>query len=167
MPAILAGAALFAVPLLLAVPVYRGLEGVFVDDPMPTAGDLAKLAAESTEYLVTLASAVLGLFWLLMSDKVTELNDRLRPRWRAVAVAGALSCAASLWTGFVALQVILQASADAVVRFALGWVKWLHFVQLVEIATGFALLGSSVLSTILRPLPTVPATGGIEEETAA
>ena len=94
MPAVLAGAELFAVPLLLAVPVYRGLEGVFVDDPMPTAGDLAKLAAESTEYLVALASAVLGLLWLLMSEKVTELNDRLRPRWRAVAMASAPSCSA-------------------------------------------------------------------------
>jgi hypothetical protein len=51
----------------------------------------------------------------------------------------------------VALQVILQATADAVVRFALGWVKWLHCLQLVEIATGFALLGSAVLSTLLRP----------------
>jgi len=48
-----AGVALFAVPLLLALPVYRSLEGVFVDDPMPTAGDLAKLAAGSTEYTVT------------------------------------------------------------------------------------------------------------------
>jgi hypothetical protein len=147
------------------MPVYRGLEGVFVDDPMPTAGDLAKLAAESTEYLVTLATGVLGLFGLLMSEKVSELNDRLRPRWRRVAVVGAVACAASLWTGFVALQVILQATADAVVRFALGWVKWFHLVQLVEIATGFALLGSSVLSTLLRPGMASEVGAGSNEET--
>jgi hypothetical protein len=167
MPAILAGAAFFAVPLLLAIPVYRGLEGVFADDPPPTAGDLAKLAAESTEYLVTLASAVLGLFWILLSDRITELNDKLRPRWRAISVAGAICCAASLWTGFVALQVILQASADAVVRFALGWVKWLHFVQLLEIATGFALLGSAVLSTLLRPPTPTPAAESLERKPVA
>jgi hypothetical protein len=163
--AVLAGVALFAVPLLLAVPVYRGLEGVFVDDPMPTAGDLAKLAAESTEYLVTLATGVLGLFGLLMSEKISELKDRLRPRWRKVAVVGAISCAASLWTGFVALQVILQATADAVVRFALGWVKWFHLLQLVEIAIGFALLGSSVLSTLLQPDRPVPARSEAEGKT--
>jgi hypothetical protein len=56
--AVLAGVALFAVPRLLAGPVYRDLEGVFVDDPMPAAQDLARLASESTEYLVTQRPAV-------------------------------------------------------------------------------------------------------------
>lgn len=140
---------LFLLPAILALPIARGLENVIVDRPKATAGDLAATAMTATQYLVGLAGGVLGLLGLLMSDKVSNFSRRLGPRWRGVVAAGFLACAVSLWTGFVTLQLILRATADAVVRVSLERILWLHLFQFLELAVGLALIGGAVLWRIV------------------
>jgi hypothetical protein len=133
----------------LAVPVFVGLESRVRDKPAAPPADLARQALSATQYLVTLATAVLGLIGLLLSEKLTNVRERLDERSRSRVFAGATVTGLSLLTGFMAMWVILRASADKLMRAALDWVLWLNLAQLVELGLGMALIGWSVLKATL------------------
>lgn len=152
------------VPVGIAAPVHLGLHGFPVDDPMPTGNDLAALAIDTTQYLVTLATAVLGLVGLFLSRDGTAAAEHLDRKSREHLAYGALACGASLWTGFVSLEVVLRASADAVVRASVGrWVFWLHLWQLIALAVGVALIGVTLLSRLLVTTIRDPSAGRREQ----
>lgn len=140
-----ATAAAIIVPLLLWVPIHRGVSGAIVDAPKSTAIELATLATNATQYLVTLTTALCGLVGFMLTRKGSDLGDKLSSRWRITLALGAICLGVSLWTGFVVHQLVLQAAADAVVRDSLSRVTALHLLQLAELAAGVALMGAAVV----------------------
>lgn len=143
------GAALASLfPLVVLVFMVRGLEGS-LDEPMATSEELARLSVDATQYLVTLATAVLGLLGFLMSEKLLDFGRSLQPRSRHILAYGAVATGFSLWTGFVVIQVVLRDAAYGVIRLGLDWVLWLHFLQVAELAIGVALIGWVFLHRIV------------------
>ena len=139
------------VPLLLWLPIHRGVSGAIVDTPKSSAIELATLATNATQYLVTLTTALCGVVGFILTRKDSALTDQLLRRWSIPLALGAVLLGVSLWTGFVVHQTVLQAAADAVMRDSLSSITTLHLVQLVELAAGVALMGSAVvLGVILK-----------------
>ena len=127
-------------PFKLALDLHQGVQGATADIPKPSAADLATLAIGATQYLVTLGIALIGLVGAALSERVLNLMHLSNPANRRMLYGGTTMAGLSLYTGFVAHEVILRAAADAIVRPQLELIIALHIAQLVELAVALLLI---------------------------
>lgn len=139
-------------PLYLAWPLVVGFEGK-VDDPAMPPQQLVQQVADTTKYLQGLATSVLGLIGLLMSERVSTYWHRLSSGRRRLVIVGGLLCACSICVGFVTQWTILSLSDDNVVRSGLPHVLPLNLIQATELAVGVLLIGTTAFSALDESLP--------------
>lgn len=119
--------------------------GLPVDEPLTTAADIARLSLESTKYLVSLTTAVLGLLGLLAAQKLPSLKAPLGARERWAFGFGAVLLGLSLWAGFTAHHVAVAAAADGIVRASVPRMLWLQRLQVFELGLGVFFIGIPML----------------------
>jgi hypothetical protein len=131
------------VPVIVGLCVFHGITGLS-DNPKPEAIDLANQVAGTTQYLLTLGTAVIGLVGFLMSEKVSGYWHGLTTSDHRSVLTGIIIVLLSLWTGLMALVSVLWLSRDAGVVIGLPYVLTLSFMQVLELALGFGIIGWTV-----------------------
>jgi hypothetical protein len=118
------------------------------DTPEIGTRELADLSLESTQYLQSLTTAVVGGALLLLGQKEgfqAEARLNLRP-----LMVGFLSLALSLITGFVTSEAALEAAVQGLVHAKVETLFWLRILQLAFLLVGVLLIGWSLFWERLR-----------------
>lgn len=129
---------------LWVAPVLEGISGLPPDDPKPEAASLATLVTDTTEFLITLGLALLtGIGFFLVSNSVR--TSTMSASWRHTIAAGAIAAALSLLIGFVVMETIIHAAADALIRQHIRVLFRLQILQIISLSVGFGLVGLAII----------------------
>lgn len=118
------------------------------DVPEIATRELADLSLQSTQYLQSLTTAVVGGALLLLGQKEgfqAEARLNLGP-----LMVGFLSLALSLVTGFVTSEAALEAAVQGLVHAKVETLFWLRILQLAFLLVGVLLIGWSLFWERLR-----------------
>jgi hypothetical protein len=151
-------------PLYLALPLVVGFEAK-VDNQVISPHELVEQVTDTTKYLQTLATSVLGLIGLLMSERVSTYWLKLSSGRRQFVVIGGLLCAFSIYVGFVTQWTVLSMSDDNVVRSGVPKLLPLNLIQAAELAAGVLLIGITAFSALGEPPPPPEAKKAVSQAT--
>jgi hypothetical protein len=136
-------------PIALAGPVlFGGVQGP--TDPVGESVLIAQQATDVTKYLLTLATGIVGLVGFLMSEKLTTYWGGLTRSQRQWVVVGVVLSLVSVWTGLVAMWMVLDLTMMKLVRDQLDRIMWLHIVEVLELSFGVLLVALAVLPEVLK-----------------